>query len=62
MMKTAIVRDCNRCGRCCHESPCAAGQLYANSAEGESCKALVFSDGVYGCDLFMHPEQYADTD
>ena len=48
--KPAYGDPCNGCGLCCLAEPCPIAKEILGQSEG-ACKALVFDDGRYWCDL-----------
>ncbi len=56
-----IERNCNHCGRCCHEVPCAVAMAFAGADESKPCKALNRVGDQYFCGIFTEPESYIDV-
>ena len=57
-----IIRECNHCGRCCHEELCAIAQVYLEEDNNvQACPALVRAGDDYLCGLYLEPEKFVPT-
>ena len=53
-----IIRTCNHCGRCCHETPCSIGLAHVRGAvENNPCPALQRNEEQYFCGIMASPEE-----